>query len=320
MQEAILAAARADAHEGLARTNEDKRKAVETLLATAWGKNNSDAVVAEAAGVSQPFVSKLRRSTQNRFELQRKRTGKDGKTRSIKQRKRASRTTPASPDQPSEDENAASPIPNPDGAQDEPEWPKPASAGVSTDAMPSPPGATSTTNTFNTDDSNEQGESIDGECACPAGVDDGPETAAVSTKDAPPAASTETSGTGTERRVLDTADFLNASSEERTAYVQLLGLGVFIDALPEIKIDEPKPLNDEHFQRMCRLIVGALRYVEANDQDNAVDALRGALRVLGSQGRNVDDLAFALRATLKIKKASRSISSTFKNARSAKGA
>jgi hypothetical protein len=140
-----------------------------------------------------------------------------------------------------------------------------------------------------------------------------------------PVAATEAIGTGTDsasdqdagRHALDPADFLNASPEERAAYVELLGLGAFIDALPETKVDEPGPLNDEHFKRISRLISGALKYVQANDASNAIEALRGALRVLSSQGRNVDDLAVALGATLKAKQRSRPTPRTFHKTRTA---
>lgn len=83
MGQAILAAARAGAHEGLARTNDDKRKAVEALLTTEWGKTHSDHLVAEAAGASQTFVSNLRRemATENGAQLKPERQGKDGKVR-----------------------------------------------------------------------------------------------------------------------------------------------------------------------------------------------------------------------------------------------
>lgn len=71
MEDATLAAARAGAHEGLARTNKDKRKAAEALLNTEWGSTHSDHMVAEAAGVAQTFVSKLRRemATEHRAQL-----------------------------------------------------------------------------------------------------------------------------------------------------------------------------------------------------------------------------------------------------------
>jgi hypothetical protein len=114
MEQAILAAARAGAHEGLKRTNEDKHKVVEALLAIEWGKTNSDHMVAEAAGVSQPFVTKLRhRSTDNGYQLPPMRKGKDGKIRSAKRRKSGSATPPESPIQASSDSaNIAPDAPN----------------------------------------------------------------------------------------------------------------------------------------------------------------------------------------------------------------
>lgn len=60
-REAILHSLGANGTHGLRRTNADKRKAVQTLLDdpewTAW----SDRKIAEACGVSQPFVSGLRK-------------------------------------------------------------------------------------------------------------------------------------------------------------------------------------------------------------------------------------------------------------------
>lgn len=61
LRDAILFAAGANAAHGLRRTNEDKRKAVQALLNDEeWGKW-PDAQIAKQCGVSQPFVSNLRR-------------------------------------------------------------------------------------------------------------------------------------------------------------------------------------------------------------------------------------------------------------------
>jgi hypothetical protein len=59
-KDALLYAVGANASHGLKRTNADRRKAVMLLLADAsWGKR-SDNWIAKQANVSQPFVSKLR--------------------------------------------------------------------------------------------------------------------------------------------------------------------------------------------------------------------------------------------------------------------
>lgn len=57
-QEAILAACAANAHHGLRRTNADKRRAVEMVLAVAAGW--SDRQIARHVGVGQPFVGAVR--------------------------------------------------------------------------------------------------------------------------------------------------------------------------------------------------------------------------------------------------------------------
>jgi len=67
---------------GLRRTNADKRKAVMRALKHAKGVKMSDGDISEHCGVSQPFVSKLRRelqSTHNGFESA-TRKGRDGRT------------------------------------------------------------------------------------------------------------------------------------------------------------------------------------------------------------------------------------------------
>ena len=61
-RDAVLHSVGANASHGLRRTNEDKRKAVTTLLEDAeWGKW-SDNQIAKACGVSHPFVGQIRRS------------------------------------------------------------------------------------------------------------------------------------------------------------------------------------------------------------------------------------------------------------------
>jgi len=58
---AILYACGANQAHGLRRTNSDKRRAVERLLADEEWRGWSDRKLAEAAGVSQPFVGTVRR-------------------------------------------------------------------------------------------------------------------------------------------------------------------------------------------------------------------------------------------------------------------
>ena len=63
---ALLFACGANARHGLRRTHADKRRAVATLINDAEWSGWSDGEVARRCGVSQPFVSRLRRSlTQN---------------------------------------------------------------------------------------------------------------------------------------------------------------------------------------------------------------------------------------------------------------
>lgn len=89
---ALLYAAGANAGHGARRTNADKRRAVAALLADLEWAAWSDQIIGERCGVSQPFVSSLRRSTQNGSESKARR-GKDGKLRRAPKRKgKASRT------------------------------------------------------------------------------------------------------------------------------------------------------------------------------------------------------------------------------------
>lgn len=78
---AILHSVAANAAHGLPRSNNDKRRAVMTLLEddewSAW----TDTEIARQCGVSQPFVSSLRRGlSQNGFEIPAQRTVKRGDT------------------------------------------------------------------------------------------------------------------------------------------------------------------------------------------------------------------------------------------------
>lgn len=59
-RDALLAAVRCNHAHGLRRTNEDKRRAVEILLADSEWVGNTDRWIAEMAGVSHPFVSSIR--------------------------------------------------------------------------------------------------------------------------------------------------------------------------------------------------------------------------------------------------------------------
>jgi uncharacterized ParB-like nuclease family protein len=61
-RDAVLFGAGANAEHGLRRTNEDKRRAVMTLLGDNEWREWSDREIARRCGVSQPFVSSLRPS------------------------------------------------------------------------------------------------------------------------------------------------------------------------------------------------------------------------------------------------------------------
>ena len=61
-RDAILEAIRANAAHGVRRTNEDKRKAVFTMLTDDEWSQWSDHKIAQETHTTQPFVSKLRRS------------------------------------------------------------------------------------------------------------------------------------------------------------------------------------------------------------------------------------------------------------------
>lgn len=62
LRDAILFAVGANGAHGLPRTNADKRRAVEALLADAEWQRNSATWLAEKAGVSVPFASQLKQS------------------------------------------------------------------------------------------------------------------------------------------------------------------------------------------------------------------------------------------------------------------
>lgn len=60
-RDAVLFSVGANAAHGLRRTNEDKRRAVKTMLGDAEWSSWTDHKIAEQCGVSQPFVSSLRK-------------------------------------------------------------------------------------------------------------------------------------------------------------------------------------------------------------------------------------------------------------------
>src|SRR5262249_27157884 len=62
-RDAVLEATSANARHGVRRTNEDKRKAVLTLLTDKEWSKWSDHEIAKKTHTTQPFVSKLRRLT-----------------------------------------------------------------------------------------------------------------------------------------------------------------------------------------------------------------------------------------------------------------
>lgn len=78
---AIRFALGANAKHGMARTNADKRKAVEVALRE-FG-NLSDRAIAELCGVSDPFVGKLRPQLQTVSSSPETRIGADGKERRL---------------------------------------------------------------------------------------------------------------------------------------------------------------------------------------------------------------------------------------------
>lgn len=77
-RDAILHSVGANARHGLRRSNADKRRCVAILLGDAeWGAR-SDSWIAKAAGVSRPFVDKIRRRAKGAGPTVRR--GMDGKT------------------------------------------------------------------------------------------------------------------------------------------------------------------------------------------------------------------------------------------------
>lgn len=111
-RDAIYYAVGANSNHGLRRTNQDKRKAVITLLRDMEWQKMSDNSIAEACRVSQPFVGKIRKEmpTYNDYKSDYKRIGSDGRATNVgnigqkkNQQAQASESAPAdnsSPEQP----------------------------------------------------------------------------------------------------------------------------------------------------------------------------------------------------------------------------
>lgn len=102
IDDAIWHASRANATNGLRRTNEDKRRAVRLALESKVGCEQSSRVIAEWVQVSDKTVSEVRREVELRKSAVAtdapaeppKRVGKDGKARPATQPKRAAAPTP----------------------------------------------------------------------------------------------------------------------------------------------------------------------------------------------------------------------------------
>jgi hypothetical protein len=92
-RDAILYSCGANASHGLPRTNADKKRAVETLLADPEWCARSDRWVAEHAAVSGPYVAKLRPGA----NVCTSRDGQDGKTYPVKPKAERPPVTPVRP-------------------------------------------------------------------------------------------------------------------------------------------------------------------------------------------------------------------------------
>jgi hypothetical protein len=89
LEDAVWFATSANKAHGLRRTRADKRRAVELALATPIGSEQSNAVIAKHVGVSDTFVSNVRRETTDQLatlgvEPPVSRIGADGKRRPVK--------------------------------------------------------------------------------------------------------------------------------------------------------------------------------------------------------------------------------------------
>jgi hypothetical protein len=105
LREALLAAIGANQGHGLRRNNDDKRRAVETLLADAEWAAKTDRWIAEICGVSHPFVAKLRDQvvtvTNRPAEGEsRERQGQNGKSYRVRERRADQAVTEAEKDDP----------------------------------------------------------------------------------------------------------------------------------------------------------------------------------------------------------------------------
>lgn len=82
-RDALLYSLGANATHGLARSNDDKRRAVTVMLEDPEWTKWSDSAIAEKLSVSQPFIGKIRKEliTQNVISEQTERVGKDGVVR-----------------------------------------------------------------------------------------------------------------------------------------------------------------------------------------------------------------------------------------------
>jgi hypothetical protein len=103
-RDAILFSVGANALHGLPRTNADKRRAVEKLLTDEEWRGWTDGRIADAAGVSPPFVKSIRDEfTQKGLESPAVRIGKDGRkidTSNIGDREAATAAAEAQPELP----------------------------------------------------------------------------------------------------------------------------------------------------------------------------------------------------------------------------
>lgn len=80
-RDAVLYSVGANASHGLRRTNDDKRKAVLTLLEDEEWAKWSDREIARACGVSHPFVANLRPASGNDYQIEQPRiVQRNGKT------------------------------------------------------------------------------------------------------------------------------------------------------------------------------------------------------------------------------------------------
>lgn len=112
VRDAVLFSLGANCTHGLRRSNADKRKAVQTLLADAEWTKWSDRKIAEACGVGHPFVASLRRpevaekQQENRAASAAKAAARVESDSTPAAKKNASKTSPA-PSPAPEDDNRA---------------------------------------------------------------------------------------------------------------------------------------------------------------------------------------------------------------------